>query len=365
MHLAETEQQTAARSTAARLAAEVVAPGAVDNDSAARFPTDILEQLAAHGLMGVNVSRERGGLAAGVIAYSLAVTEIASADPAVAVTMCVNNMVAEVIEHFGTDYQCAAYLPSMMNGEFVSGSFCLSEAGAGSDPRGMRTTATRTAHGWVINGTKAWITSGAYSRGLVVWAKTGDDEITAFLVDGKSEGISTGKPERKLGQHASNTVTVSFDDVEVAADAVLGNIGDGFKIAMMALDGGRVGIASQSLGIARSALGYVERHKHPALFAQFEAARLLTLRAAWLKETGAKRFSREASMAKLHASELAARICAAAFDTVGALALDQNHPVAKLFRDARVTRIYEGTNEIQRVVIAREVQRNGVLGGAA
>lgn len=349
-----------AQQLAKSIAAEVLAPAVTQNDRDARFPLAELAALAKAGLMGVNVSPEYGGLGAGVVAYSLAVTEVAAVDPAVAVTMCVNNMVAEVIEMFGNSAHHAHYLPRMTSGEINSGSFCLSEAGAGSDPQGMNTRAVPTETGWRINGTKAWITSGAHAGAFVVWAKT-DDRISAFLMDPSSRGVSAGKPEEKMGQHASNTVSLAFDDVDVPADGVLGQIGDGFKIAMVALDGGRIGIASQSLGIARAALEYVN---DPTLAAEFEAARLLTLRAAWLKETKAPRFSREASMAKMYASELAARACDAAMRHVGPASFAHDHPLAKLFRDARVTRIYEGTNEIQRIVIARDVLRHGVIGSS-
>ncbi len=358
--MAITADQQRVQETARTIAREVLRPAVVRNDRAATFPLDELRALAEAGLMGVNVSPQFGGLGAGVVSYSLAVTEVAAVDPAVAVTMCVNNMVAEIIELFGSPSQHADFLPRMTAGQINSGSFCLSEAGAGSDPQGMGTRAVSSDQGWVINGTKAWITSGAHAGAFVVWAKT-DEKISAFLVDPATAGISHGKAEEKMGQHASNTVTLAFDNVVVDHDAVLGAPGDGFKIAMVALDGGRIGIASQSLGIARAALEYVD---DPSLRAQFEAARLLTLRAAWLKETNAPRFTREASMAKMYASELAARACEAAMRHVGVDAFAQDHPLAKLLRDARVTRIYEGTNEIQRIVIARDVLRHGVLGSS-
>lgn len=355
-----TARQRDVQQLARQIASEAIAPSVTDNDRSARFPVDALGTLASAGLMGVNIEEQFGGLGAGVIAYSLAVTEVAAVDPAVAVTMCVNNMVAEVVHMFGQSEHHAAYLPAMMSGAINSGSFCLSEAGAGSDPQGMKTRAERTEDGWLLNGTKAWITSGAHAGVFVVWAKT-DDRITAFLVDPATDGISAGKAEEKMGQHASNTVTLAFDDVLIPADSVLGELGGGFPIAMMALDGGRIGIASQALGIARTAL---ELTDDPLLRAQYEAAQRLVLRAAWLKESKAERFSREASMAKLYCSELASRACDAAMQAVGVSSFTQDHVLAKMLRDARVTRIYEGTNEIQRIVIAREVLRHGVFGTA-
>ena len=311
------------------------------------------------------------------IAYSLAVSEIAIGDPAVAVTMCVNNMVCEVIQQFGTDAQKQTHVVALQSGDYVAGSFCLSEPGAGSDPQGMSTRAVKTANGWTISGSKAWITSGTHAGVFLVWAKT-DDSISVFLVDPKTPGISVGKPEQKMGQHASDTVAVSFDNVEISDDALLGEIGMGFKIAMMALDGGRIGIASQAVGIATAALECArlyatERHqfgkpltgfqaiqfKLADMAAKIEGAKLLTHRAAWLKENG-KRFTREASIAKLVASEMACEVCDEAIQIHGGYGYTHEYFVEKLYRDARVTRIYEGTSEIQRIVISRDVIKNGL-----
>ena len=284
--------------------------------------------------------------AAGVVAYSLAVTEIAAADPAVSVTMCVNNMVAEVLQAFGTDEQRQRWIPPLVGGTFTSGSFCLSEAGAGSDPQGMRTRAVRGDGGWILDGTKAWITSGAHAGVFIVWART-DDRISTFVVDPRTDGISFGKPEEKTGQHASNTVTLGFDDVHLPDDALLGDVGRGFPVAMMALDGGRVGIASQSLGIGRAVLTElrsfgVEDAALADIEAEWTAARLLVLRAASMKER-AEPFSREASMAKLYASEQCGRACDAAFRLLGAHAFRQPSFLDKLARDARVTRMTDVT----------------------
>lgn len=360
------ERQVSARDAARRIASEHLEPNAAAHHAAHRFPLDDLKRLANAGLMGVNVNPDFGGLGAGVVAYSLAVTEVAAADPAVAVTMCVNNMVAEVLEAFASADQCARYIPRMTSGAINSGSFCLSEPGAGSDPQSMTTRATKVDGGWQISGSKAWITSGAHAGVYVVWAKT-DERISAFLVAPTADGVSWGKPEEKMGQHASNTVSVAFDDVVIEDDALLGDLGDGFRIAMMALDGGRIGIASQALGIARAALSYaadakMSPQRRGMLEAEYEAARLLTLRAAWLKEQKTHRFTREASMAKLTASELASKVCTEVMRAVGPDAFEAGHPLEKLRSDARVTRIYEGTSEIQRIVIAREVLRHGVFG---
>ncbi|RAL23537.1 acyl-CoA dehydrogenase [Lujinxingia litoralis] len=359
---------------ARQIAREHLAPRAIARDAAGEFPLDDLRRLADAGLMGVNINRELGGLQAGVVAYSLAVQAIAKADPAVAVTMAVNNMVGEVLSYFGTPSQTSTLVPKMTSGEFSSGSFCLSEPGSGSDAAGMLTRATRTTEGWRLSGTKAWITSGAYAGVFLVWAQTsvdGDDQgISLFIVDSRLPGITVGQPEDKMGQHASNTVSLAFDDVLIGPDALLGELGKGFRIAMMALDGGRIGIASQSIGIADGALEWatkagLDRSARCAdalemMHARVEAARQLTLRAAWLKESASTNFSRQASMAKLMASEVANEVARQCVALVGPEAAAYDHPLAKLLRDARVTRIYEGTSEIQRVVIARDLIRHGV-----
>lgn len=376
MHFDLTETQTLVRDTARRFA-QKIREGAAERDRTKHFPVDIFKEMAELGLMGVNVSADYGGSEAGVVAYSLAVSEIAQADASVAVTMCVNNMVAEVIQEFGNEAQRKEHIPRLMQGEYIAGSFCLSEPGSGSDAAGMATVAIETDDGYVINGAKAWITSGAYAGVYIVWAKVNDgdkESITAFLVDPQSEGIHVGKPEEKMGQHASNTVPLSFDDVQVPKEAVLGEVGMGFRIAMMALDGGRVGIASQALGIAREAAHvaaeYSEERKQfgkpisrfqatqfklADMAVQLDAAEALTLKAAWLKEQKNRRFTREASVAKLYSSEMACRICDEAIQILGGYGYTRDYPVERLARDVRVTRIYEGTSEIQRIVIAREV----------
>ena len=349
------------------LAGEVVRPASLEHHRRGTFPLEILRQLADHGLMGVNISPDLGGSGAGVIAYSLAVTAIAEADPAVAVTMAVNNMVGEVLEAFASPSLQEALIPPLTSGDASSGAFCLSEPGSGSDAAGMRTRATREGSGWSLSGTKAWITSGAHAHVYLVWAKT-DDTISLFAVDPQSPGIKIGAPEEKLGQHASNTVALSFDGVDVSNDALVGEVGDGFPIAMMALDGGRIGIASQSLGIANAAWDLAQRHldaperqRLSGLWADVASARAITLRAAWLKEQGDQGFTRQASMAKMLASEAAQSLIEAVY---ARLPLPSGHPdmarAAKLLEDVRVTRIYEGTNEIQRLVIARDLIRRGL-----
>jgi acyl-CoA dehydrogenase len=376
MDFSLTDTQRAIRDQARQIADEVLRPMARERDRSGQFPLEALALLARHGLMGVNVSKAYGGLEAGVVAYSLAVAEIARGDAAVAVTMCVNNMVAEVLEAFGRPDQRERYIPQLTSGAFSSGSFLLSEPGSGSDAASMLTRAERTGDGWRITGTKAWITSGAYAGVFLVWAKAPDDageeHISLFIVDPQTPGITIGKAEKKMGQHASNTVPVAFEDVLVPHDAILGQEGEGFKVAMMALDGGRIGIASQALGIGLEALHLASEHGRQGdgpsatqratlaqMATELEAARQLALRAAWLKEQKDRRFTREASIAKLFCSETAWKATNEAVQLLGAEGYTTQKLAEKLFRDVRVTRIYEGTSEVQRIVIARDLMRQG------
>jgi alkylation response protein AidB-like acyl-CoA dehydrogenase len=302
--------------------------------------------------------------------------EVSAACASTSVAMAVTNMCAELIYRFGTDAQRDLFVRRLVSGEAVAGAFALSEPHCGSDPGALRTTAKKTSNGWVLNGTKQWITSGAYAGVMVVWARTaeaGNKGLSCFIVEGGQKGLVVGKPEDKMGLRGSNTVALTFEDCEVPADRLLAKEGDGFKLAMIALDGGRIGIASQACGVARAALEASVRYaKDRRAFGQpigeFEgvrwhlanmktelaAAELLTLRAARLKEQG-QAFTREASMAKLFASEASNRACDKAVQIHGGYGYIDEFPVERYFRDARVQTIYEGTSEIQRLVIAREL----------
>ncbi len=370
------ETQLILREMARRFSSERLRPHAGERDASGEFPEALFKEMGTMGLMGINVSSELGGAEAGVVSYSLAITEIARGDASVGVTMSVNNMVCEILAQYGRP-EHYVHVERLTSGEYSSGSFCLSEPGSGSDAQAMLTRATRTPEGWSLTGTKSWITSGAYAGVFIVWAKTdvdGKDRISAFVVEPDTPGVSIGAAEHKMGQHASNTVTLSFDDVQLAEHALLGEVGDGFKIAMTALDGGRVGVASLALGIAEEALSVAldytterkqfgkriadfqnTRFKLADMATEIEAARMLVLRAAWLKEQGDVRFTKEASMAKLYASELSSRVTDAALQMFGGYGYTSEYPAERLMRDARVTRIYEGTSEIQRLVIGREV----------
>ncbi len=380
MDLTPNETQKMVQSAARDYATRVIMPEAAAIDRDERFPREILKGLADLGLMAVNVPEELGGAGAGAVAYALAMQEVARACASTAVTMAVTNMVGEVIATFGTDAQKKAYNPKLASGEYVAGSFALSEPGAGSDPGSMLTTARKDGDDWIIDGQKQWITSGAHAGVMVVWARTAERDklpgtrgISCFLVEGGTPGLKIGKAEDKMGIRGSNTVSLTFDGCRVPGTALLGELNGGFKIAMMALDGGRIGISCQALGIARAALeeavAYAkDRKQFDKPIGEFQAiqwqladsqveldaAHLLAMRAAWLKENR-RPFSREASMAKVFATETANRIANRAVQIHGGYGYTRDFAAERHLRDARVTTIYEGTSEVQRIVIARNV----------
>jgi alkylation response protein AidB-like acyl-CoA dehydrogenase len=378
--LSESEQLI--QRTARDFAEKHLRPVAAGIDEHERFPSEELRQLAELGMMGVNVPAALGGAEAGAVAYALAMIEIARGCASTAVTMAVTNMVAEIICRYGTDDQRARYVPKLVSGEYAAGSFALSEPSAGSDPAGMQTAATATTDGFELNGSKAWVTSGNHAGVMVVWARTaprdthpGTRGISCFLVEPALAGVKIGSPEKKLGIRGSSTVPITFEGCRLRSDALLGNLNQGFPIAMTALDGGRIGISAQAIGIASGALEEAttyarERRQFERPIADFQAiqwmladsqteldaARLLCLRAASLKLEN-KAFTREASIAKLFASEAANRICDRALQVHGGYGFVRDFAVERHLRDVRVTRIYEGTSEIQRTVIARALLR--------
>jgi alkylation response protein AidB-like acyl-CoA dehydrogenase len=379
MDFAPTEEQLLIQRTAREVAERVLAPNAAARDVSGEFPLAELAELANLGLLGIAVPEHLGGAGAGMVAYSLAMQELARVDAAVAVATSVTNMVAELIASHGSPALAQTWVPRMIGGELVCGAFVLSEPDVGSDPVSMRTVAIRTQAGWRLSGTKQWITSGDHAGCMVVWAVTephaGHKGITAFIVPGQAPGLTVARLEDKLGLRGSSTAQLVFDNVELGDDAVLGQVGGGFVLAMIALDGGRIGIASQALGIARGALEAALRYaqdrrtfgqpiiKHQAIGGMLadaatwlDAATLMTLRAAYLKETR-QLFSQEAAMAKLFATEHAWKICDIALQVHGGYGYVRDFPVERALRDVRVTRIYEGTSEIQRLVIARNLLR--------
>ena len=379
MEFSPTEEQLLVQRTARDAAERLLAPKAAARDVSGEFPVAELRELAKLGLLGVTVPEELGGGGMGAVAYSLALMELAKGDAAVAVAVSVTNMVAELIANNASPELARAWVPRIVSGELVAGAFALSEPEAGSDPAAMRTTAVKTQAGWRIDGTKQWITSGDHAGAMVVWAVTdpgaGRKGISAFVVPGDAKGVKVARLEEKLGLHGSSTAQLVLEGVEVPDDAVIAAPGQGFALAMMALDGGRIGISSQAIGIARLALEAAIRYagdrqtfgqpiiKHQAIGGMLadaatwlDAATLMTLRAAHAKETK-QPFSQLAAMAKLFSTEHAWKICDIALQVHGGYGYVRDFPVERALRDVRVTRIYEGTSEIQRIVIARNLLR--------
>ena len=371
-----TEAQALVRDTARNYAQQKLAKVAGKLDRERRFPREQLAELAELGLMGVNIPERYGGAEAGAVAYALAMMEIAQGCASTAVTMAVNNLVAEIIVRFGTEEQKTRYVPEITSGRFAAASFGLSEPHAGSDAGALRTMARRDGGEYVINGSKQWITSGDQAGVIIVWARTGEPGtrgISAFLVEAGTKGLHVGRHEDKMGLRASSTVSLAFEDVRVPVSAMLGPEGRGFPIALSGLDSGRVGIACQAIGIGTAALDAATRYAkerrafgHPIadfqavrfmladVATELEAARLLAFRAAALKEAG-KPFTREGSMAKVFASEKANKACDVAVQVHGGYGYIDEFPVERHYRDARITTIYEGSSEIQRIVIARHL----------
>ena len=383
MQLALTEEQQMIKDTARQFSDSELAPNAalLDNHEGRDVLLANLKQLAELGFMGLNVNAEFGGTEAGVIAFSAAITEIARGCAATAVTVSVTNMVAEVIQAIGTDEQKSTYLPKICSGEFPAAGFCLTETGAGSDPAAMRTRAVRDGDEWVLNGSKVYITSAEYAGCFVTWAVTDPDAkkgkgISCFLVDATAPGIVIGKAEEKMGQRGSATNVVTFEDCRIPAAALMGEECQGYKVAVGELAGGRIGIGSLALGIGLAAMDYAkaylgEREQFGKKIGSFqglqwmladrytelEAARLLLMQSAYNKEQGLD-FGTSASMAKVFASEKANDACYSALQIMGGAGYIQEYPLERMARDVRITSIYEGTSEIQRVIIARDLMRD-------
>ncbi len=372
--------QQAVQAAARAVARERIAPGARERDRTGRFPAEEIRELGRLGLLGMTVPEALGGAGVGTVAYALAMMELAAADCSVAVTTSVTNMVNETIARWGTEEQRARCCPRLCSGEWLAGAFGLSEPHAGSDPAAMRTRAERRGDRWVLNGEKQWITSGDVAGVVVVWARTdagaAGTGISAFLVEQGTPGLSAGRHEAKMGQRSSSTVPLVLEDCAVPEGAMLGRPGDGMRIALAALDGGRIGIGAQAVGVMDAALEASARYarerqafgrpiaQHQAIAFQLadmgvarDAARLMVLRAAMLKEAG-RPFSREAAMAKLFASEAAQRAVSTGVQVHGGYGYTEEFVVERLYRDARVQTIYEGTSEIQRLVISRDLLRD-------
>ncbi len=358
------------------LARKEFAPRAAQIDEESRYPAENHRRLAELGLLGMLYPADFGGSEAGPVSYAVALREVAGGCASTGVGMAVTNMTGEAIFRFGNDEQRMRYLPMLSEGR-GAGAFALTEPGAGSDAGGLSTFARADGDHFVLDGSKVFITNGAHACVTIVMALTRKSprEISAFLLDSGIPGFSVGKSERKMGLKGSDTVSLSFEECRVHKSAMLGSPGDGLKIALSSLDGGRIGIASQAIGIARSALGAAteyakDRRQFGRSIAEFEAiqwkiadaateldaAQLLAFRAAYLKEKGVP-YSKEASMAKLFATEAGNRACHAAVQVLGGYGYIREYPVERHLRDIRVSTIYEGTSEIQRLVISRALCR--------
>jgi alkylation response protein AidB-like acyl-CoA dehydrogenase len=372
------EEQQLVAATAASFARDRVAPGAAARDREGRFPDDLLPSMAELGLLGVKVGVDDGGAGADAVSYALAIEAVSRACAATGVTMAVCNLVADVLANHGNAEQRARLLGPYLEGKCGAGSFCLSEPHCGSDAAALSTTAVRDGDTFVLNGTKQWITNGAYAGLHIVFAKTAPAKkshgISCFVVERGTPGLIVGKHEHKMGLRGSNTTQIVLEDCRVPAANLLGEVDRGYAIALANLDGGRIGIAAQACGIAAAALAegarYArERQAFGRPISELQAiqfavadsavdvdtARLLTLRAAAAKDAGSPRTARESSMAKLFASEAACRVADRMLQVHGGYGYVEEYAIERLYRDARITRIYEGTSEVQRIVIAREV----------
>jgi butyryl-CoA dehydrogenase len=377
MDLELSDEQRMIRDTAREFAAREVAPKAAELDKSARWPAEIVAKMAELGLMGVAIPQEYGGAGMDTVSYALAMEEISAACASTGVIMSVNNsLFSDPVYKFGTEDQKKRVLTPVARGEKL-GCFGLTEPMSGSDAQTMATGAEKVGGGWVLNGAKNWITNGPHADWIIVFAVTDRSgpkiKHTAFLVERGTPGYTQNPPDHKLGIHAAHSCTVFFENCKVPEANIVGKVGDGFKVAMATLDGGRIGIACQALGIARAAyeksVAYAKERKsfgvpiaqHQAIqfmladmATQIDAARLLCWRAATMKDKGV-RHSMESAMAKLYASEMATRVTHKAIQVHGGYGYSTEFPVERHYRDARITEIYEGTSEIQRIVIAANV----------
>lgn len=371
------EEQTMIRDMARDFAARELAPHAAGWDRESRFPKEALAAMGPLGLMGMLVPAEWDGAGADYVSTALALEEIAAGDGSTSTIMAVHNSVACMpILSFGTDEQKERFLRPLAKGEML-GCFCLTEPHAGSDASAIRARAVREGNKWRLNGTKQFITSGSNADVAIVFAVTdpeaGKKGISAFVVPTDSKGYHVASVERKLGQKASDTCQIMFEDLELTPDLLLGEEGQGYRIALANLEGGRIGIAAQAIGMARAALDcaldYARERtsmgrpiaEHQAvgfrlaeMATKVEVARQMVLHAASLRDAGTPCL-REASMAKLYASEMAEEVVSDAIQTLGGYGYVNDYPVERIYRDVRVCKIYEGTSDIQKLVIARQM----------
>ncbi len=374
MHFELTEQQRMIKDAAADFAAREIAPIAAEIDEQERFPAEVVAKMGELGFMGMNVPEQYGGAGLDTICYIVAMEEVSKACASCGVIMSVNNsLVCWPLETYATEDQMERFLKPLAQGKKL-GAYCLSEPGAGTDAANQQTVAKKDGDDWILDGMKNFITNGANADTLIVFAQTNPElkhkGICAFIVETDTPGFSVIRKEEKLGIRASDTAQLAFDSVRVPGDQLLGAEGQGFKVAMSTLDGGRIGIAAQALGISQAAFEAAREYaqqreqfgrpiaafqaiqwKIADMKTRIDAARLLTHRAAWAKDQGG-RYTQEAAMAKLFASETSHYVTNEALQVFGGNGYSKEFPVERHFRDAKITEIYEGTSEAQRMVIA-------------
>ncbi len=381
MKFTPSEDQLAVQTTARDFATSEVLPKAAEIDREHRHPAELVKRMAELGFLGIAIPEEYGGAGLDHVSYALAMEEVSRACASTGVIMSVNNsLVCDPIYRFGTEEQKREWLVPLAAGKLL-GCFALSEPEAGSDAAAQKTVAVKDGDEWVINGTKNWITNGPVADVCVLFTMNdkaaGHKGITAFILPMKAKGVRVGQPDDKLGIRGSKSSQIYLDDVRLSEAHLLGQMGGGFKIAMSTLDGGRIGIAAQALGIARAALedslAYAQQRRtfgkpiaqHQAIqfkladmATEIDAARLLTLRAAYLKDQK-QPYGKEAAMAKLYASDVANKCAREGIQIFGGNGYVTEYPMERHFRDAKITEIYEGTSEIQRLVIAGHLSKGG------
>jgi butyryl-CoA dehydrogenase len=380
VNLELSEEQQLLQKSVREFAEAEVKPLAKENDETGKFPRGLFQKAAELGLTGVAIPEAEGGAGMDHISYAIVIEEISRVCASTGVILSVqNSLYCDPIHRFGTDEQKKKFLLPFARGEKI-GCYALTEPQAGSNAAALATKAVRKGDKYVINGTKAWITNGGAADAAIVYVNTqpekGEKGITALVVEKGTPGFAVGKEEKKLGIHATACTELSFSDCEVPAGNRIGEEGEGYKVALSTLDGGRIGIAAQATGIAQgafeAALSYAQQRQafgHPIadfqaiqfmladMATEIDAARLLLRRAAWKQDSGA-RFSMEAAIAKLFASEMSTRVAHKAMQIHGGYGYSSEYPVERAYRDARITEIYEGTSEIQRLVIAAWVLKN-------
>lgn len=374
-NLSEVNEQI--RDISRKFAKERIAPSVIERDIHSIYPKEIIAELAELGFMGFLVSPEWGGSGLDAISYVIALEEICKVDASIGIVMSVHNsLVCWIIENYGTDEQKVKYLPKLASGEYI-GAYCLSEPNAGSDARGITTSAVKKGDKWILNGTKNWISTAENANLFIVFVQTNPElkhkGIACFIVNKGLPGLEIGKKEDKMGMRSSDTCSVHFTNMELNEEDLLGGLGEGFYIAMRGLNGGRIGIAAQALGIAQGAFEIAVKYskeriamgrpicEHQLIQAKLaqmsmkiDASRLLVYKAAFLKDAKLPHI-KEASEAKLFASTTAMEVTREAVQILGGYGYVREYLVEKMMRDAKVTEIYEGTSEIQHIVIAREI----------